>query len=92
MEERRSNALPILVAVVVLLAVVLSVYVGGYFLRSSLVYGPGARDRDDFNGRMYPTRWEEKIYQPAARIESFVAGRPMSIFPEQDLIFSSPQP
>jgi hypothetical protein len=66
MEDKRSNAAPLLLGVVILLAVSLAGYVGGYFLRD-------ARRRDHDNSgvvvRQYPSMFECMIFQPAARLD-----------------------
>jgi hypothetical protein len=93
METKRAYAVPILLAVVMLLVVVLGSYTGAYFLRGVC---------DDFNLRggspgmsvrirTYRTAREAKFFSSAAKIESFVTGVDVSTR-EVPQIFSSPMP
>jgi hypothetical protein len=69
--ERRFSAVPILALAVMLPAVVLGVYVGGYFLRCEVI----VLSR---KCRVYPTSWEAKLFRPAATIESSFTGSTVS--------------
>jgi hypothetical protein len=68
METKRAYAVPILLAVVVLVVVPLSVYVGSYFVRG--VVWPDHRGKV----RSYPTTLEARLFKPAAALESVITG------------------
>jgi hypothetical protein len=79
METKRSSALPMLAAIVLLLVVILGAYVGCYLLRSEVLHigmYPSFRQR-----RYFATDWEAKKFKPAAKVESLVTGRHVSTHP-----------
>ena len=68
MPERRVTAAA--VALLLILMLPLTVYVGGYFALS--VKHSGATSEDWC--RIFRSRWLTKIYEPAARVESALTG------------------
>jgi len=69
-DERKSAVWPIVV-LALCLAVPLAAYVAGYFLLGDAVSAFPDNDKH----RFYSSRWEARIFEPAARIESLVIGR-----------------
>jgi hypothetical protein len=69
--EKRFSALPVVVALVVLLALP-GVYVCCYFFRSTEVIRTSTIPK--LVVRRYPTESEARLYKPLARFEAFVTG------------------
>jgi hypothetical protein len=93
MEEKRTIAVPMLVAVVMVLAVVLGAYTGAYYLRG-VCDDPTLRGGNpgmSVRRRTYRTAREAKLFSSAAKIESFVTGVDVSRR-EIPQMFSSPKP
>jgi hypothetical protein len=84
MKEKCSSAVP-LVAFLMLVLVPGGAYVGGYFLRSTVLTGhviPGGQTTlTESKTRLFATKWEAAIYQPAARIETLVIGKYVDAIP-----------
>jgi hypothetical protein len=69
METNRAYAVPILLAVVVLVVIPLSVYVGSYLLTGDYaVQGTTVI-------RTYDYRWQIELFKPLEMAENFVTGR-----------------
>jgi hypothetical protein len=67
METKRSSALPILAAIVMLLVVMLGAYVGAYYglcLSETVYFG-------NFT-RLYKREWQATFFQPAAKADSLI--------------------
>jgi hypothetical protein len=73
MEEKRTHSTASIVAgVAALQSLFLVAYVVGYFWRAESVRsGPQL----NFEVRKYPTRFEERIFEPAIKIEAAITGR-----------------
>jgi hypothetical protein len=67
---RKKSDWPIVTAVVLAVVLVpLGVYVGGYFVTGEKLETPSSSYY-----RIYPTRWQARIFWPAARVESVFTG------------------
>jgi hypothetical protein len=85
MEDKRSSgALPILMALI-MLALLLSAYVAGYFLLSEnlggvfTVKGTAIVPSDTIH-REFGHPWLATVYQPAGEVESRLRGVPVHVF------------
>jgi hypothetical protein len=70
-EPRRSGLLPI--AVVIVALVVPTIYVLAYIAlgtAATATIGP-----QSLNVRVYPYEWQERLFRPAAKVESALSGR-----------------
>lgn len=76
MEEKRISSAAPVIAVMALLIVLLATYVAGYFLRPEVT----TIVEDRILLRMYPTRFEERIFEPAATIESALTNQTVFLF------------
>ena len=76
MTSRPSTAAPIL-AVLAIVLVMLGAYVGGYFwLGEFMLYTdlPERGERPLGIERTYQYLWQKKVFQPAARVETYLRG------------------
>jgi hypothetical protein len=74
MDERRFNAVPILVAIVLMLLPPTS-YICAYLLRGVELPDPMLlANPDGFKVRGFRSEWEATLFAPAAVVESFVTG------------------
>jgi hypothetical protein len=70
METKRAYAIPILLAVVVLVVVPLSAYIGSY-----LWFGDYSLLTDVNVNRDYGHRWQTSLFAPLGEAEEFITGR-----------------
>jgi hypothetical protein len=74
MEEKRSTVVPILLAVVLLTVLPTSAYFGAYFFRSDVGILRTLPDGSMTDLRVFRTKWEARLFTPAARVESLLSG------------------
>jgi hypothetical protein len=87
MDTNRPYAVPILLAVVVL--VLPTTYVGGYFLRRKPIDGPSHAVIPEWRVRLVPTELEARLFSPLAKIEAVVTRLDVSTEPYDWLAPSS---
>ena len=89
MEEKRTSGAMWVAAVVLLLLVPITAYIAGYFLRCEVSPGLMAPEYPPNNRgllfRTYPTELEVQLFRPAARIESTLTGKEVSVRAEEAL-------
>jgi hypothetical protein len=85
MEDKRSSAVPVLAAIILLL-VPLASYVAAYFLRSAVVVNSLFAGPNDFKVRAFPSEWEATLFTPAAAVEALVMGRDVTVTTVEDWI------
>ena len=76
MQEQRTSGVWAAVAIVSLVAA-LAIYITAYFQRGLVV--PIYTSRATIINRMYPTRWEPTIFVPAAKVESLLTRRQVTM-------------
>jgi hypothetical protein len=68
MNSRPSTAAPILAVLIIVLAMLGTAYVGGYFWLGQRY------DGDETAFRVYPQQWMATAFEPAARFETWLTG------------------
>lgn len=86
MTDKQPGTMHIILAVVLMIAIPLSAYVGGYFCLGS---HSGAYKFDETQcWRAFDHLWLVKLYRPAARVESWITGYDV----QATLSFDQPMP
>lgn len=91
MKEKRNSGGMGIAAGVILLLVPITAYIAGYFLRCSIFAANSPSYYPSHNGglpgfcRIYPTQLEAQLFRPAARIESTLTGKEVSVRAEEAL-------
>jgi hypothetical protein len=85
MKERRSNASPILVGLIVLL-VLPALYFGAYLLRGKQICLTGINGYE-IRVRMFPTSVEAKTFTPAAHVESIITDSDLTALSSVEFLF-----
>jgi hypothetical protein len=77
MTKKRTSGVWMAVAVIVLLLVAVTAYVGAYFLRCEIIDTSNLPSKPIF--RVYHTVHEAIIFKPVGRLESLITGRQVFI-------------